>query len=198
VSRPSVREALIALEVEGLIEVRMSAGIFVTAREPSRRIDTVHGPLETIRARQFLERELAASAASATDGTLVDALAAALRRMREDVERGVAPILGDRDFHLRLAQSSDNHVLLSMVTQLFDERFSPLFTQFGTHFERERTWRAAIHEHQQVLDAIAAHDPAAARQAMHEHLGRSHERFADIWPSSEAEQGKTLKRPVST
>jgi DNA-binding FadR family transcriptional regulator len=196
VSRPSVREALIALEVEGLIEVRMSAGIFVTAREPSRRIDTVHGPLETIRARQFLERELAASAARSADGALVDELATALRRMREDVERGVMPIAGDRDFHLRLAQASDNHVLLSVVTQLFDERYSPLFTQFGTHFERERTWRAAMQEHQAVLDAIAAHDPDAARQAMHEHLGRSHDRFADVWPTEAAPAERVLHRPA--
>ncbi|WP_310463109.1 FadR/GntR family transcriptional regulator [Sphaerotilus sp.] len=186
VSRPSVREALIALEVEGLIEVRMSAGIFVMARESVRRVETsAHGPLETIRARQVLESELAAAAAQAASPGLVDGLAAALRQMREDIDRGVMPIAGDREFHLGIAQASDNSVLLSVVTQLFDERYGALFKRFGTHFERERTWRAAVQEHQAVLDAIAARDPAAARVAMQTHLGHSHDRFADVWPVAE-------------
>jgi DNA-binding FadR family transcriptional regulator len=187
VSRPSVREALIALEVEGLIEVRMSAGIFVMAREAVRRVEkSAHGPLETIRARQVLESELAATAAQAASPGLVDGLAAALRQMREDIDRGVMPIAGDREFHLGIAQASDNSVLLSVVTQLFDERYGALFKRFGTHFERERTWRAAVQEHQAVLDAIAARDPAAARVAMQTHLGHSHDRFADVWPVAEA------------
>src|SRR5438067_13785515 len=64
VSRPSVREALIALEVEGLVEVRMGSGIYVRDTQPAgtRRI-TAEGPLETIRARQLIESELAANAA---------------------------------------------------------------------------------------------------------------------------------------
>ena len=63
-SRPSVREALIALEVEGLVEVRMGSGIYV--RRPTRPACaqvTAEGPLETIRARQLIESELAAHAA---------------------------------------------------------------------------------------------------------------------------------------
>jgi GntR family transcriptional repressor for pyruvate dehydrogenase complex len=186
VSRPSVREALIALEVEGLIEVRMSTGIFVMARESTRRIESAHGPLETIRARQVLEGELAATAARVAEPALIDGLAAALRQMREDIDRGVMPITGDRDFHLGIAQASDNSVLLSVVTQLFDERYGTLFKRFGTHFEREATWRAAVREHQAVLDAVAARDPAAARVAMQAHLGHSHDRFADVWPAAES------------
>src|SRR5437762_5389435 len=65
VSRPSVREALIALEVEGLVEVRMGSGIYVRQSEPgaARQRVTGEGPLETIRARQVIESELAATAA---------------------------------------------------------------------------------------------------------------------------------------
>ena len=49
VSRPSVREALIALEVQGLIEVRVGSGIVGIGREPERVLDNAHGPLEIIR-----------------------------------------------------------------------------------------------------------------------------------------------------
>ncbi|MEO8566514.1 MAG: GntR family transcriptional regulator, partial [Betaproteobacteria bacterium] len=64
VSRPSVREALIALEVEGLVEVRMGSGIYVRPHDPKqvKRVSG-EGPLETIRARQLIEAELAAHAA---------------------------------------------------------------------------------------------------------------------------------------
>ena len=63
VSRPSVREALIALEVEGLVEVRMGSGIYVREPDPARRARRAaqaESPLETIRARQLIEGELAA------------------------------------------------------------------------------------------------------------------------------------------
>src|SRR5580765_2302738 len=62
VSRPSVREALIALEVEGLVEVRIGSGIYVLGPEaaPRTRHLSAEGPLETIRARQLIESGLAA------------------------------------------------------------------------------------------------------------------------------------------
>lgn len=189
VSRPSVREALIALEVEGLIEVRMGSGVYVTARESARRVEaaeTAHGPLEIIRARQLIESELAAVAAASSDASLVPDLEEALREMEADIARQVLPIRGDRQFHLRIAQASDNSALLAVVTDLFDERNGPLFTALGSHFEREPTWHAAVAEHRLVLQAIARHEPDQARAAMRGHLQRSHDRFSDNWPASEA------------
>src|SRR5664279_116313 len=73
VSRPSVREALIALEVEGLVEVRIGSGIYVLG--PSRRVavpgaaandggsEATAGPFELLRARYVVEGECAALAA---------------------------------------------------------------------------------------------------------------------------------------
>ncbi|MDH4062304.1 MAG: GntR family transcriptional regulator, partial [Aquincola sp.] len=60
VSRPSVREALIALEVEGRVEVRMGSGIYVTGAAPRAAVAaSAFGPFEIIRARQLVEAELA-------------------------------------------------------------------------------------------------------------------------------------------
>lgn len=182
VSRPSVREALIALEVEGLVEVRISNGIFVTASEPVRRVEATHGPLEIIRARKLIEGELAAAAAQRSSPKLLADIESALQAMVADIERKRMPIAGDRQFHLCIAQASDNGALLDVVTQLFDERNGPLFTQFGTHFEQEPSWRTALDEHRAVLSAISVGDPQAARQAMSTHLQRSHDRFAVSWP----------------
>ncbi len=184
VSRPSVREALIALEVEGLVEVRVGSGVYVISREaaPSARpVDAEYGPFEIIRARQFIECELAAAAAQSAQADLVEGLQAALRDMEDDIRLGAMPIRGDRLFHLRLAEASENAPLVRIVGDLFDERNNPLFSQMGSHVESEPTWRAAVAEHQAVIDAIAGHDREGARQAMQRHLQRSQDRFAEPW-----------------
>jgi DNA-binding FadR family transcriptional regulator len=181
VSRPSVREALIALEVQGLVEVRMGSGIYVTAREaapPSRDVQAALGPFEILRARHLVEGELAAVAAQRIDHAGVQGLEEALREMEADIAQGVMPIRGDRLFHARVAEASDNSALVRVVTELFDERGNPLFERLGRRYEGEPSWRAAVSEHRAVLEAIAARDPDRARAAMHRHLERSHDRFA--------------------
>lgn len=182
VSRPSVREALIALEVEGFVEVRMGSGIYVRAREATReRRITAEAPLETIRARQLIEAELAAHAARQMKKAQIAGLRDAISLMESDVAGGTMPTAGDRLFHVRIAEASDNSVLLRIVTELHDERHNPLFEQFGNHFENARSWGIAIAEHRAVVDAIASRSPQAARDAMSHHLHNSHARFTASW-----------------
>ena len=184
VSRPSVREALIALEVEGLVEVRMGSGIYVTALEPaapSRGVGAALGPFDIIRARQLIEAELAAVAARQRSAACVKRLRAAVRHMEDDIAQGLMPMRGDRDFHVALAEASDNAALVRVVAELFDERNNPLFEQLGRHFENARSWRHAVAEHRAVLRCVIAGDVAGARAAMRTHLGNSHDRFAAAW-----------------
>ena len=185
VSRPSVREALIALEVEGLVEVRMGSGITVIAPEPApsaARVDGELSPFEIIRARQLIECELAAlAAASKKPAAIARGLREAVAMMEADIAREVMPIRGDRLFHVRVAEASENAALLRVVTELYDERNNPLFERLGRHFERVATWREAVAEHRLVVSAIAAKDPVRARAAMREHLQRSHDRFGAAW-----------------
>lgn len=185
VSRPSVREALIALEVEGLVEVRVGSGIYVVARERAAsapRVDAGFGPFEVIRARQVLEAELAAIAAAQPTAALLQDLRDALALMASEVARGAVPVQGDRQFHLRLAQAADNGPLLRAVAELYDERHQPVFHQLGRHFETVAGWRLALTEHQAVFEAVAAGQPDCARAAMRQHLARSHDRLAAAWP----------------
>ena len=181
VSRPSVREALIALEVEGLVEVRMGSGIYVTALSPAsppRVPDAALGPFDIIRARQLIEAEIAALAARQKSAATLKRLRASVKLMEDDIARNVMPIRGDRDFHVALAEASDNAALARVVSELFDERNNPLFEQLGRHFENARSWRHAVAEHRAVLRAVAAGDVAGARAAMRCHLGKSHDRLA--------------------
>jgi len=193
VSRPSVREAIIALEVEGLVEVRVGSGVHVLDTPPARKarsLGDASGPFEIIRARQIVEGELAALAARRMNKAQVAELRGVLATMDADIAAGSMPIHSDREFHLCVAGAADNAPLLHTVTELYDERNNPLFETFGQHFENARTWRMALVEHQAVLDAIAARDADGARRAMQRHLQRSQDRFAKMAVKARAQPAR--------
>jgi DNA-binding FadR family transcriptional regulator len=184
VSRPSVREALIALEVEGLIEVRGGSGVYVRekpngARRPAPANEW--GPLELIRARGVIEGEVAALAAKLASRKQIAAIEAALQSMVAQAQRGKAPLQGDRDFHLALAEASGNGVLVDLVRRFWDARGGRLFRRLGNHFESPRSWRAAIDEHAAILAAVRRRDADAARRAMQHHMHKAHARFSASW-----------------
>lgn len=192
VSRPSVREALIALEVEGWVEVRTGSGIYVLAR-PAKGSSaaakvplTEWGPLELIRARRVIEGEIAALAAQLAKRKHITAITAAVQAMKDDADRGVQPLEGDRAFHTAIAEAADNVVLLETVQTFWDARRGPLFERLGNYFETVPSWRMAIAEHEAILAAIRAKDGAAARTAMQQHLDKSHARFSASWRRANA------------
>jgi GntR family transcriptional repressor for pyruvate dehydrogenase complex len=195
VSRPSVREALIALEVEGLVEVRVGSGVHVLEAaprgRPSRSVGDASGPFEIIRARQVIEGELAAIAARRMGRAQVARLREVLQAMADEIAAGSMPIHSDRRFHLVVAEAAANAPLLRAVTSLYDERNNPLFERFGRHFETAVTWRKALAEHEQVVEAIAARDPDAARLHMQRHLQRSQDRFARMALRARRQQAAT-------
>jgi DNA-binding FadR family transcriptional regulator len=189
VSRPSVREALIALEVEGRVEVRTGSGVYVLDRSKrSAAPDEVlgWGPLELIRARRVIEGETAALAATSAKRADRDAIARALDDMREQAARGVMPLDADRAFHIAIVQASGNAVLTETVQGFLDSRSGPLFKRLGGYFETGKSWQSAINEHAAIQAAIVARDPDAARAAMHEHMDRSHQRFSVSWRRAHA------------
>lgn len=184
VSRPSVREALIALEVEGWVEVRVGSGVYVL--EQSRRASAPlaaaeWGPLDLIRARRVVEGETAAIAAACGKRKHVAAMSRAIAAMRELAARGATPLDGDRAFHLAIADASGNAVLIETVQNFWDSRKGPIFTRLGQHFDTDASWRAAIAEHEAIRDAIAGRDAEAARAAMHAHMDKAHRRFSAGW-----------------
>ena len=184
VSRPSVREALIALEVEGWVEVRTGSGVYVQDRAqpaPAAPASTEWGPLELIRARRVVEGETAAMAAVVAKRKDIEAISRAIETMRELADRNVMPLEGDRAFHLAIVECCGNAVLAETVQNYWDSRKGPIFTRLGGYFESVKSWRSAIAEHEAIRDAIAAHDAEGARAAMHAHMDKSHQRFSESW-----------------
>lgn len=191
VSRPSVREALIALEVEGWVEVRTGSGVYVLDRSGTLTRDTPialseWGPLELIRARRVIEGEIAAIAAAQARRKDINAMRVALAAMVRDADAGTVPIDGDRAFHSAIVQCTGNIVLIETVQTFWEARRGPLFERLGNYFETEATWRSAIAEHSAIVDAIAAHDAEGARAAMHAHMDKSHTRFSASWRRAKA------------
>lgn len=187
VSRPSAREAVIALEVAGIVEVRTGSGIYVRMSGSSGHArlqqflagDPGPGPYEALEVRRLLEGEAAFRAAARIGARELGELRATIAAMRNDPapvpRRGDA---ADRTFHELIAAAAGNSVLAVMVRELWDARTLPLWRRW-----MERTRTAAMHlerveEHERVVELLAAHDGPGAREAMHRHIDQVSRRFA--------------------
>ena len=182
VSRPSLREALIALEVEGYIKVHMGSGIYVCELPPKSQkgfdLSAEEGPLELIQARALLEGEVAATAAKNGSKLQFDAIEEAIAIMESDAAAGITPIDADQLFHHRVAEASGNSVLVGVVQRLFDSRLGALFDQLHSHFDTPDVWAQAITEHRAVLKALRARSPGKAREAMRAHMDIAYKRLS--------------------
>jgi DNA-binding FadR family transcriptional regulator len=199
VSRPTVREALIALEVEGRVRIRVGSGIYVSEQAavttPWPTSVTIEGPFELLRAREFMEGAIAEQAARVATAGDLERIDAALAAMASVPHPGEASMVHDRAFHIAIAESLGNAVLVRVVGDLFDQRLNPYFAKLAHYFENPETWQTALAEHQAIRDAIAARDPDAAGAAMRNHLARSQERFAQNFG---AEANAVLRGSISS
>lgn len=174
VSRPTVREAVIALELDGLVDVRTGSGVYVTARTPKTGSPGVTdiGPFELLEARKGVEGEAAALAALRISDQELAELDALVAEMEAENERDV--VLSedaDRRFHMTIARATQNSAMIAMVELLWDTRTrSPQSVRFLEHV-RAHGVKPIIKEHAGILDALRQRDPQAARQAMRDHLG---------------------------
>jgi DNA-binding FadR family transcriptional regulator len=184
VSRPTVREAMIALEIAGLVDVRVGAGAFVTDKAKNGTNGSANGrlfegagssPLELIAARRTIEPEVAALAAKLATPAEIAAIAetiAMISAAQDTPEHRAA----DHLFHVRVGLASHNAVLTAIVDECWADMYSPMFERMGaitgliasrcSPHQRDKT----NIEHGDVYRAIAAHDPDAARAAMDRHL----------------------------
>lgn len=171
VSRPTVREAVIALEVMGLVEVRIGAGGYVMRLPGKEDIPGFNiSAFELTEARLLFEGEAAALAATQiTDEQIeeIDRLMAELAR--ENQEPGGAD-KADRAFHLAIARATRNTAILETVQQLWDLRYTSPEAALLHEKARTANVKPLADEHGAVLEALRSRNPAAARAAMQAHL----------------------------
>lgn len=183
VSRPTVREALIVLEVEGLIQIRMGSGVYI-ARKPAAGpavlpADDSDGPFEILQARCIVESAIAEEAARRSSPAGIARLDEILERMERSLNDPARALTADRAFHTAIAGIIGNGALHHFMGLLSDKRMSPYFEKLASYFEGPHTWKLALEEHRVIRDAIAAGDPAAAREAMRRHLTLAQKRFSE-------------------
>lgn len=174
VSRPSLREALRALAIMNIIEIRQGDGTYVTSLEPNllmAHLDFVFALtdatfLQLFEARRILEPGIVAIAAERITDQELAALEACIARSVELVDDQVAFAQADLEMHELIAKASGNTIL---------ERFMVGLSQLGK-VSRRRTValpgvaRQSLQDHFAIVAALKQRDPDAARAAMLHHL----------------------------
>lgn len=195
VSRPTVREALIALEVEGWVDIRGGTGVFVVERQDENNPTMAEkpaspannsklplpGPLDVLYARDLIEPEVAALAAKNATPEAIQSIARILGSMVCCSANDPKHLEFDHHFHFGLAEATGNAALVQTMETLWIMRMSPLYIRLQDHFHNETIWQRAIIEHREILEAIKASDPKAARAAMHRHLSNARKRYVSNW-----------------
>jgi len=178
VSRPTAREALLALELVGAVEVRHGEGTYV--RGPQARVGGIGGspldalPRELIETRCTLEPMVAALAASRITTDVLTIVRRDLDEAAELVdEPGQLPRfieLGLR-FHANMAPGCGNGLLADIVAQLVNVEMHPLWALVNQQAMSSTAARQGqIFDHRAVLAAIASGDADLSEEAMRSHL----------------------------
>ncbi len=180
VSRPSLRDAIGALQDQGLLSTRAGAGVYVaevlgSAFAPAlvelfaRHDEAVFDYISFRRDMEGLAAERAARLASATDLEVVQTVfdkmeAAHSRRSAEDEARL------DAQFHMAIIEASHNVVMLHMMRSMYDLLRGGVFYNRQMMFRQKSTRSELLDQHRAINDALQTRDPQGARAAVESHL----------------------------
>lgn len=181
VGRASVREALSALQILGLVETKHGQGTFVSATQPSPALQpdtsliySEESPFAILHARMAIEPPIAAMAAAQRPDSAVERLESIVDRVESEPGDTYTFSSGDRDFHLAIAEATGNSVLIgamSGVCELMGQRlWLALMTR--TSFAMRGRVQQGLDEHRGILEAIKLRDAKLAAERMDKHLHR--------------------------
>ncbi len=171
VSRASVKQAIVVLEVQGLVEVRHGGGTYLV--RDSLEVEPVEQLVERRRrlpdvldAREALETKLAELAAERRTQEDIDDLRAALGVMAEEIDDGANGVEGDRRFHAAVTAAAHSGILAefmrSIADQITESRHESL-RQLGRPVR-------SLAQHRAIFEAIEAGEPRQAAAAMRRHV----------------------------
>jgi GntR family transcriptional repressor for pyruvate dehydrogenase complex len=174
VSRTSVREALRALETQGLIISRTGMGNFVadlpieSLIAPLARmlIEEKNALADVFELRKLIEPQIASLAAERALPRDIQRMKAILAKQAEQVERGATGVDADTELHFAIGQATQNQAITKLVSGLLDVLSRSREESLQTKLRRQ----ASIHSHRAIVAAIEAHDQPGARDAMRHHI----------------------------
>jgi GntR family transcriptional repressor for pyruvate dehydrogenase complex len=177
-SRPSVREALSALEILGITESRGGKGNFIKDNldtplyeQKFRELEEEESPFELLEARKAVEIEIAELAAKKATLEDIDAISESLNKMKRAVNNIPRMMELDREFHMSIAKAAHNNLLFSMMTYLSNLLNERLWINM-----KEKTWNLPgysqkyLKEHTEIFNAIKNKDSENARKQVYHHL----------------------------
>ena len=177
-SRPSVREALSALEILGIIESRGGKGNFIKDNltfplyeQKFRELEEEESPFELLEARKAVETEIVGLAAKKATSEEITAIQGSLNKMKKAMTNISEIMEFDREFHINIARAAHNSLLFTMMTYLADLLKEKLWINL-----KEKSWsipgrpQKYLEEHTEILNAIKNKDSKGARKGMYDHL----------------------------
>ncbi|MFB0613326.1 FadR/GntR family transcriptional regulator [Aurantiacibacter poecillastricola] len=171
VSRPVIREAIISLEVQGIVEVRVGSGVYVHSASGQKSVPAGDvSAIELTEARLLVEAEVAALAASQITDEELEELEALVRLIEQENETAGGKEEADAEFHLAIARATKNSALVETVERLWELRNTSREAALLHEKARHANIKPVVDEHTAILNALQERDPAAARAAMRAHL----------------------------
>jgi GntR family transcriptional repressor for pyruvate dehydrogenase complex len=172
VSRASIRQALVVLEVQGLVEVRHGEGTILLHTAPNRAVvaalRTHEGRLRDVHdAREALEVKIADLAAVRRTDTDLKAIDDALEFMAGEVDAGDRGLGGDERFHHAVTQAAHSPVLEDLMQQISESIRETRLESLSQPGRPQKSLRS----HRKIAEAIRAGDGRAAARAMRAHIG---------------------------
>jgi len=174
VSRPTIREAIIALEAKQRVSVKNGSGVYVLAKKAVKGVDSKASPFELVETRVLIEGEAAALAAYMITDEQLEALEQALEEMAlENETEHIESSAADRKFHAIIAEATNNRVLASVIQNMWDAQEGLAHIKIAHQAVCSTDPQTRLDEHRSIFNALANRDAAAARIAMRKHFGRS-------------------------
>lgn len=173
VSRPTVREAIIALEVQGIVEVRVGSGAYVLRIPGNEDLPGFNiSAFELTEARLMFEGEAAALAATQITDDEISEIAQLVEAIAQENNDPRGTEMADRAFHLAIAKATRNSAISEAIERLWDLRATSPEAALLHEKARTANIKPVVDEHSEILEALRARDPAAARAAMRNHLAQ--------------------------
>lgn len=174
VSRTSVREALRALETQGLIISRTGMGNFVAdlpieslvASLARLLIEEKNALADMFELRKLIEPQIASLAAERATARDIERMKRILDKQKEQVERGATGVEADSQLHFAIGQATQNQAIQKLVSGLLEVLSRSREESLQTEARRQ----ASIQSHRAIVAAIEKHDQAKARDAMRHHI----------------------------
>lgn len=195
ISRPTIREAIIALEIAGCVEVKAGSGVYVLGGNSSIIANTALdiSAFEILEARLCIEGEAAALAAKSITDTELEELRSVLNLMVAENRNKNVSENADEMFHLVIAKATHNEAIMSVCQHLWNLRNNSNVSVSILDKVRSAGSRPRIDEHERILDALIRRDADGARKAMQDHL---HRVVAQLLDSAEALAVEEAKKVV--